>query len=737
MKGKKSWLVKMLSLAIAAILVFSFVGCAKQEVYRLSYYDETDSEKGFNENLFYINDMPAACADPTCIYIDDETDTENYGWFYMYPTSSLYGGFGLVCYRSRDMKTWEYVCPVFEPAYDEETGQGAWMNGRLWAPEVFYDEESDKYILFGSASNNSDQYNKYCTVFYSQEDKEYWHEVAAEVESEISGKTTVDANEYLWDIVQEEKAFLESVTPGVPASDGKTYSASRLEEALDDIEALNDELFFDNGELDTSNSAVSANYSVLLFAAICARAADVKAMKDDFAYGLYVATSDSPTGPFVQYTNIPGTEGYDPNARTIGLGDPFLSAEDVYPWLMTHQSEYWQDLVNGNEQQMAYAQETGGQLGEDEIDSMTLIDVHPFVDPNTGKKYLYAAAYAASTSYIIGVELSGGWTSDPKWETMTRLTRVGYYTANDLSDSNRSTDLSERSVNEGPWMTYHNGKYYMTLSINNYTSKQYAVIQAVADSPLGPFRKLTLEEGGKILGSEIHWDHIGGPGHHSLCEYNGNTYIIYHSHYDRVGGEGTRGSCFDPIVWTKNAEGLDIMHCNGPTYSVQPKCGPDMEYENIATEAEITASNIADGSGAQYLNDGLIRIFSWDNWLKEFESGTQKETTITLTFDDYRTVRALMVYNSYDYLTHWEEIDRVEFDVKKEVNGEEKEITAIIENLRFDTERYINDEDEGFEFMRPGGAAIAEFAELPVKEIRITFKHDSPIAVSEIYVLGK
>ena len=155
-----------------------------------------------------------------------------------------------------------------------------------------------------------------------------------------------------------------------------------------------------------------------------------------------VAVSDSPTGPFVQYTNIPGTEGYDPNARTIGLGDPFLSAEDVYPWLMTHQSEYWQDLVNGNEHQMAYAQETGGQLGEDEIDSMTLIDVHPFVDPNTGKKYLYAAAYAASTSYIIGVELSGGWTSDPKWETMTRLTRVGYYTANDLSDSNRSTDLS-------------------------------------------------------------------------------------------------------------------------------------------------------------------------------------------------------------------------------------------------------------------------------------------------------
>ena len=38
--------------------------------------------------------------------------------------------------------------------------------------------------------------------------------------------------------------------------------------------------------------------------------------------------------------------------------------------------------------------------------------------------------------------------------------------------------------------------------------------------------------------------------------------------------------------------------------------------------------------------------------------------------------------------------------------------------------------------MRPGGAAIAEFAELKVKEIRITLKHDAPVAISEIFVLG-
>ena len=74
----------------------------------------------------------------------------------------------------------------------------------------------------------------------------------------------------------------------------------------------------------------------------------------------------------------------------------------------------------------------------------------------------------------------------------------------------------------------------------------------------------------------------------------------------------------------------------------------------------------------------------------------------------------------------------------KTVDGKEVTGTAYIDNLKFDTERHIGyNSDEQYNFMRPGGAAIAEYDELKVKEIRLTFKHDAPIAISEIYVLGK
>ena len=272
------------------------------------------------------------------------------------------------------------------------------------------------------------------------------------------------------------------------------------------------------------------------------------------------------------------------------------------------------------------------------------------------------------------------------------------------------------------------------MSVNYYMTKYYSVVQAVSTSPMGPFRKLSLAEGGKVLASEPQWDFMGGPGHHSLCEYDGELYIIYHSHYDRVGGSGVRGSCFDPIVWTKNADGLQVMHCNGPTYSLQPKAGADAEYKNIAGKAAITTNEKS--ADVNLLNDGVVRFFSWDEFIGEFEC-ERTETTITLTSDDYRTVRALMIYNSFDYKKHFESVEKIEFEAKKTINGKEKKIVALIEDLKFDVDRYINKEEEGFEFMRPGGAAIAEFDELKVKEIRITLRHDAPIAVSEIAVLGK
>ena len=81
-------------------------------------------------------------------------------------------------------------------------------------------------------------------------------------------------------------------------------------------------------------------------------------------------------------------------------------------------------------------------------------------------------------------------------------------------------------VSEGPFMLKHDGKYVLTYSANGYTSHDYAVGYAVADSPKGPFRKATenpiLRRPAGFVGS----------GHHSFFrDHAGALRIVFHVHY--------------------------------------------------------------------------------------------------------------------------------------------------------------------------------------------------------------
>ena len=709
MKRKILCLVCALTLCLTTL-----AGCSGKVLYKLSYYDEMDPDRGYNENLFYENDMEAACADPTVIYIDDESDKENYGWFYLYPTSdSDFGCHGFSAYRSKDMKSWEYVGPIFDP--EEES----FAHYSCWAPECIYDPVTKKYYLFFSAEdyNNPDG-----TLFKNNEEKLEYRDYQADIEEIIEAAESDEAAlEQLYAALDELKSFYEGLTAGETAPNGKIYTQEQIDDAKNIISNLNRE----------SEEEVTTKLRDAKTALLSAGTIQIETMYNSRDFGIGVAVSDKPNGPFTQYTNIPGQPGYNAENRTLDVDLPFISNEDIWYWLKEHKSEYYAGPSNSTDP---------GQMTSGEPIT-TMIDVHPFVDPKTGEKYLYLVRdlQGGGGSFAFVIKMGEKWTDDPKWETTTRLTRTGYYTVDDMSPSNKSDDLVEGSTNEGPYMYYNaeNDKYYLTVSVNSYGSRAYSVIQAIGDSPMGPFRKLTQAEGGRITACEVHWDHISGPGHHSFCTYNGQLYIIYHAHYDRIAGGSQRGSCVDPIVWIQNGNGETIMHCNGPTYSYQPKIGPEMEYVNIAGNAAIKATNIADGSSADLLTDGVIKFYSWDEFINEFTTGKKKKTEITLTYDDYVAVRALMIYNSYDYEYHFESVDRIEMDFVKTVNGVDVEGTAYIDDLRFDTARYINTAVEGEEFMRPGGAAIAEFDELKVKEIRITFNSDRPIAISEIYVLGK
>lgn len=73
---------------------------------------------------------------------------------------------------------------------------------------------------------------------------------------------------------------------------------------------------------------------------------------------------------------------------------------------------------------------------------------------------------------------------------------------------------NERRYFEAPWLHKHAGKYYFSYS----TGDTHFLCYATGDSPYGPF---TYQ--GQIMTPVIGWTT-----HHSICEFEGKTYLFYH-----------------------------------------------------------------------------------------------------------------------------------------------------------------------------------------------------------------
>lgn len=681
---------KFLKAAIAFTLSLGFVfgaaACSNTDgQYALPYYDQS-ADDVYNDDLYYRNDMAAACADPTVIYIDDESDPD-YGWFFMYPTSdSDFGCHGYSAYRSKDMETWEYVGPVFEP----ETA--SWSHANMWAPEVIRDETTGKYYLFYSAKDGTRTDGKY---FDNHAEEKEYHEIESVVNGyDYSVATTA---------MEAEKNKFSTDT----AFDGYTdQQKTTVKNELSNYESRKNQV--ESGNMsDADKQRTILGYARESLIAI--RTVKIHFSRANDPYSIGVAVSDSPRGPFTQYVNEEGGDGYDENNRALSVSDPFIRHEDLFAG-------------------------TAGKTGYHEI--FVPIDVHPYVDPATGKKYIYFAnTYMGNNVY--GVEAGEKWTDDPKWETLTYLARTGYQTV----DGNKRTDYTDENVNEGPYMYYdaETKTYYLTFSINGYPNKMYAVAQAIGKSPLGPFTKINRADGGLILSSQPEWDQVSGTGHHSFVHYDGKLYIAYHAHYNRqYGGSGQRGSCVDEVRFYTRPDGQKLLHANGPSYALMPKIGPDAEYKNIADQATVTATGGDDETDVKYLTDGLIAYNTFNDYIGQFT--TKKNTTITLNFDDYRAIRSVMIFNSNDLETMFDQVSRIEFDfVKTDKDGKEVRGTAYIADLKFDKDKFTTqwDPDENENVARPGGSVAVEFDEIRVKTIRITIPSDKPVCISEIYVLGK
>ena len=298
-----------------------------------------------------------------------------------------------------------------------------------------------------------------------------------------------------------------------------------------------------------------------------------------------------------------------------------------------------------------------------------------------------------------------------------------------------------------------NGGFNITFSIGNYTESSYGVMQAVADSPMGPFRKLSDGENGMILSNDLGENHaVGGPGHHSFFTVNidgeEKLMIAYHAHTNLY-TYADRAVRFDEVKWVtvegKDGEQLDVMHVNGPTVTTQPAFGIGEEYGDVSgamESIELVRGELAEGSSADSMIDGLFSAFIRSS--REFEEKYVRETSIVqtstfeVTLESPRELRGIMFYNSNSDETAFESVKNIAFICEE--NGTEKVYVIPELKYNYDCNHIWNEVSESY-YIIFGGGCYAEFASLAnVKAIRFTVEvpeGKESVGVSEVALVGR
>ena len=378
------------------------------------------------------------------------------------------------------------------------------------------------------------------------------------------------------------------------------------------------------------------------------------------------------------------------------------------------------------------------------------IDASVFKDDD-GSLYLTFAKHEDSSGRnrgIWGMKLLDPVT--PDYSTLTCLTMAGYKSVQNFQAGVLTDDTfpvggeaftADSVLNEGNFLWKKNGKYYLTYSTHGYADKSYCVMQAVADRPLGGYVKFDSGKGNPLVSAMASGlSYMAGTGHHSMAAAGNELFSVYayHGNPEKYGDANMRILGADRVEVTE-IDGKQALVCNGPTASPQYKAESVSGYENLARKAKITVNN---GAGAEYLNDGLLTVSAS---VKDREYRSSGAAEITLTFDAPVKARSLMIYNSSSYDYAFTKADRVEFTFASPVSANGKEyLKGAIKDLLF-PQKYV---DESAGSITQGAAAIADFEEIEITEIKIylSSKYETTdqfgevlndIGVSEIVVLGK
>ncbi|MES2652619.1 MAG: glycoside hydrolase family 43 protein [Bacteroidota bacterium] len=114
-------------------------------------------------------------------------------------------------------------------------------------------------------------------------------------------------------------------------------------------------------------------------------------------------------------------------------------------------------------------------------------------------------------------------------------------------DGSTFKEITPEGYVEGSFMFIKDGKYYFMWSEGGWTGPNYSVAYAIADSPLGPFKRI-----GKILKQDPLV--ATGAGHHSVIQ-NPKTkkyYIVYHRRPLGEKDGNHRVTCIDEMSFDEN-----------------------------------------------------------------------------------------------------------------------------------------------------------------------------------------
>lgn len=138
---------------------------------------------------------------------------------------------------------------------------------------------------------------------------------------------------------------------------------------------------------------------------------------------------------------------------------------------------------------------------------------------------------------------------------------------------------------EASFIYKRKGLYYLMWSFQG--SENYNVRYAVSKEITGPYTELDSSETAPILERDDK-NHILGPGHHSLFDFGGHTYIAYHrQHYPFV--DSKRQTCIDELIFNEDGSIKKVI----PTHhGVQLTKAPRFKANNLALGKKTLTSSV-------------------------------------------------------------------------------------------------------------------------------------------------